>query len=614
MPWVRPCLSPVGLRLMLGFVVASAVQLGVSLTDYWSEMPRWEQWLTWHHAWTFAVVVALTKIAHELGHAVVCEHLGSRCRMIGPMWLVFTPALYCDTSDSWMLASRWKRIAIGAAGMLTELLIACACVWVWTWTSPGLVHTMAAKVILICGLSTVLFNANPLLRYDGYYMLSDWLGAPNLAQRASARLRRTTSAFLLRSRNTSVIGDRVDQSWWLLVYAFLSFIYRWLLMITIVGMIAWLFRGHRLEVLGIALSIAAMGCVLAATIVQVIRQSREFSIGKQIALPRLLLLLGVVTALVVFSLIPHRGYLTVVGRWVPSSETRVYAETDGVLASWLMSVDQVVAQGQLIAVLENPEIDDQVIAASGSVREHESQLASLLRSRREVPEIEDQIAIAEAALAQSRDRLVNARKRQSHLRIVAPVSGVMQPPAIRSTRMASASGDQYLLDPDGNFDPVDQRAPIRLASWNGRLGDQENQGCFVSSGTELLAIMSSQPMRLEVTVNARDLVWIRLGETATVIDDRFAKFSMTGVIEDLSRQRYDAATSGLRRDDREGQQQIETPETRYVVRVRIDDDQWRQLPGDVLVGGSGRAKLAITTISLSQRVWHHLTSLWRSRT
>ena len=116
-----------------------------------------------------------TKVFHELGHALICKHFGGECHQIGPMLLVFTPALYCDTSDSWMLPSRWQRAAVGMAGVATEILLAAVATMVWVSTAPGLTHYIAMNVMLVCSVSTLLFNANPLLRYDGYYVLSDHL-------------------------------------------------------------------------------------------------------------------------------------------------------------------------------------------------------------------------------------------------------------------------------------------------------------------------------------------------------------------------------------------------------------------------------------------------------
>ena len=96
------------------------------------------------------------------------------------MLLVFTPCLYCNVSDSWMLASKWQRIAIAAAGMYVELILATSRTFLWWFSEPGLFNSLCLNTMLVCSVGTLLFNGNPLLRYDGYYILSDLVEVPNL--------------------------------------------------------------------------------------------------------------------------------------------------------------------------------------------------------------------------------------------------------------------------------------------------------------------------------------------------------------------------------------------------------------------------------------------------
>ena len=79
----------------------------------------------------------MTKILHEFGHGLSCKHFGGECHEIGVMFLVLTPCLYCNVSDSWMLPNRWHRAAIGAAGMYVELVLASICTFIWWFTEPG---------------------------------------------------------------------------------------------------------------------------------------------------------------------------------------------------------------------------------------------------------------------------------------------------------------------------------------------------------------------------------------------------------------------------------------------------------------------------------------------
>ncbi|XOV75159.1 MAG: hypothetical protein ACFHWZ_17210 [Phycisphaerales bacterium] len=136
----------------------------------------------------------LIKLAHELGHGFACKVLGKRerstgaageCHELGVLLIVLLPIPYVDASSSWTLRSRWRRIIVNGAGMYFEVAIASVAALVWASTGVGSqVNTLAYNAVLLAGVTTILFNANPLLRYDGYYILSDLFEAPNLYQRS----------------------------------------------------------------------------------------------------------------------------------------------------------------------------------------------------------------------------------------------------------------------------------------------------------------------------------------------------------------------------------------------------------------------------------------------
>ncbi len=143
------------------------------------------------------IVLACTKILHEFGHGLSCKHFGGECHEMGVMILVLTPCLYCNVSDSWMLPNKWHRAAIGAAGMYVEVVLASICTFIWWFSEPGLLNYICLNMMFVCSVSTILFNANPLLRYDGYYILTDILEIPNLRQKATTILSRKLGKWCL---------------------------------------------------------------------------------------------------------------------------------------------------------------------------------------------------------------------------------------------------------------------------------------------------------------------------------------------------------------------------------------------------------------------------------
>lgn len=176
----------------------------------------------------------VVKTLHELGHVLACVRWGARCREIGVLFLFFTPCLYCDTTDCWKLPSKWQRAAISSAGLYVEVILACIASIVWLTAYDGLERTVAASVMLMCSLGTIFVNGNPFFRYDGYYILSDLWGVPNLAQQSSSALWRIF-IFCLGGRKWR--SDEFDRSIFALAgFALVSTLYR----LTVLILVMWL--------------------------------------------------------------------------------------------------------------------------------------------------------------------------------------------------------------------------------------------------------------------------------------------------------------------------------------------------------------------------------------
>ncbi len=128
------------------------------------------------------------KTVHEFGHAIFCRKYGGEVHVMGVMLMIFTPMPYVDATSSWSFRERYKRVLVGAAGMIVELFVAALATFVWAKTAPGTLHSLAYNMMFVASVSTLIFNINPLLRFDGYYILSDLIEIPNLNQRATGQL------------------------------------------------------------------------------------------------------------------------------------------------------------------------------------------------------------------------------------------------------------------------------------------------------------------------------------------------------------------------------------------------------------------------------------------
>jgi putative peptide zinc metalloprotease protein len=130
------------------------------------------------------VTTILIKSIHELGHGLTCKHFGGEVHEVGVMLLVFTPYFFVNVSDSWVLPDRNKRILISAAGIYVELVLASLATFLWAVVQPGPFQQILWNIMVIASISTLIFNANPLMRFDGYYIMTDWIEVPNLSTKS----------------------------------------------------------------------------------------------------------------------------------------------------------------------------------------------------------------------------------------------------------------------------------------------------------------------------------------------------------------------------------------------------------------------------------------------
>ena len=177
---------------------------------------------------------------------------------MGLLFLVLTPALYCDVTDSWLLPNKWKRIWISAAGIYVECFLASIATFVWWYSTPGLLNSLAMATMFICSVNTILFNANPLLRYDGYYVMADWLEIPNL--------RIKSTQFFTYLIQEKVLGLEIPVQSYLpksrrylfVTYAIASYIYRWFVTFAILWFLSQVLKPYKLESVSYLLALVSL--------------------------------------------------------------------------------------------------------------------------------------------------------------------------------------------------------------------------------------------------------------------------------------------------------------------------------------------------------------------
>ena len=385
------------------------------------ELPTLSGLLAGDGLWTLWIVVGMLKVLHELSHGLACERFGAECQSIGLAFLFFSPCLYCDVTDAWMLDKKSHRVAISMAGVYVELLISSLGLWLWWFSAPGLFHQICLQVFLAGSFVTLLFNANPLLRFDGYYVLADLLEIPNLYQRSRQTIQRIAARYLLGFRlpdDVRVSGNEPLSI--LATYGLASMAYQVPLML---GM--GLFVYGLLEPIGLS---AVVWCCLLGTVLLnsgrfvtwSLRMSRQQKSPRRAMAQSLVSATCCAAALVGIWFCPLGSSITAPVVVEPQSVQPVYVETPGTVRNVFVREGDIVEPGTLLVVLENLELDRSLVALEGLRATHETDI----RLAQAVGD-PDLMTLAQTAMESTNSQIEHARAEQDRLQLRATISGTL---------------------------------------------------------------------------------------------------------------------------------------------------------------------------------------------
>lgn len=355
----------------------------------------------------------VVKLLHEIGHGIVIRRLGGQVHEMGIMLLVLLPVPYVEASAAAAFPSKRARMLVGAAGVLTELFLAGVAMIIWALVEPGMVRAVCFNIAVIAGISTVFFNGNPLMRFDGYYVFADWLEMPNLGQRSSAYLGYLIQRHAFGIREAQSPAAPGEQGW-LFAYGLASFCYRIFISLTIILFVAtqYFFVGVLLAIWGVAVMVLrpiAMGAWYVAATPQLA--------GRRVrAIATTLSMLAI--AGVFLFLVPAPQWTRAEGVvWVPE-QAQVRAQT----ACWVREVVAVpgarVGKGDPLVQCEDPELATNVRVLEAQLVELRSRdMVSFVASRLHLDIVREEILHTEAKLA-------DARRRQTGLTVRSPLEGV----------------------------------------------------------------------------------------------------------------------------------------------------------------------------------------------
>jgi len=222
--WLIACLISKPFALVWLLTVIVAAKYGVENFDALKDSAQ--GFLSPSNIGWVYVCTVFVKLLHEFGHASVVKRYGGEVHTLGVMFMLLVPLPYVDATASWSFRKKSRRILVGAAGMLTEFLIASIALILWANLGGGILKNLAYNVIIMASVSTVLFNINPLMRFDGYYMLTDLLDMPNLQQRSVQHLKYLLERYIFFKRDAEPVAETWSERFVYFLYGICSSVYR----------------------------------------------------------------------------------------------------------------------------------------------------------------------------------------------------------------------------------------------------------------------------------------------------------------------------------------------------------------------------------------------------
>lgn len=501
---------PWAVALEVAVISAAYLLLATQFEMFRTKLPEFQQFFGWPNLIYLYVMVGITKMIHELGHGLTCRRFGGECHQIGLIFLVFSPTLYCDVSDSWMMKNKWHRIAIGVAGMWVESILSSLALFLWWFTSPGLLHHLCLNVFFVSTVSTVIFNLNPLMRYDGYYMLSDFLEIPNLSEKSKTLLRNTFSSVCLgiETREDAFMPKRGRE--WLVTYSVASTVYRWVVLFGITLFMYTVLKPYELQSIGVAMAVSSMCGIVGSLIYEVVKiinapRNKPLS-GKRISAT--LAVVAVAGALV--ATIPLPLHIEAPFLIEPHHVANVYTTVPGTIVEVLVRPGMKVARGDLLLRLADPEKERKFEELKMQRRFQEIEVAKQRQledsgkeavAREQLQSLESQLAVFERVLAE--------------LKVVAPIDGTV-------------------VSVPRHPEPKSALSTFELHGWYGTPLDEQNGGTTLDIRTQVLSIAPDDRFQAVLLIDQGDREDVRVGQAVEIKLDHLPSEIFEGTVSEMA--------------------------------------------------------------------------------
>jgi putative peptide zinc metalloprotease protein len=455
--------------LSVAFMLGAVMLVTTHFETFRSKLPDYHEFFSFKTVVYLWAALGVVKVIHEFGHGLSCKVFGGEVHEMGALFLCLSPALYCNVSDAWTLPNKWHRIVISAAGIYVELIIAAAATFVW-WNTPShpFANNLALSLMVVCSVSTIVFNANPLMRYDGYYVLADWLEIPNLRERSNRFL---TNLFLEHCLGVETIPEpymQLGRRILFVTYAVLSYLYRWVVTFSILYFMDSFLKPYKLEVISHILTLAALGSMVGWPLYRLGKNLHKRGRLPDMKRWRVLTTSAVFSALVLFvCLVPVpisriRGQAMV--QPIPDNCANVFVKYPGILEELKVRAGQTVEAGDELARFSNRDVQTELEGYLADAATHTNQLEVYLRQMEQTNDAEKRLSIQQE-IAKTRSDLETARgKATARQRILsedlvlrASISGV-----IGTAPRVEDIGKYYEVDPTTPFCTINEPGMLCL--------------------------------------------------------------------------------------------------------------------------------------------------------
>jgi putative peptide zinc metalloprotease protein len=415
LPWFKPVFSRFGI-ILWSITILAALKIVV---EHWREITDQSNGLfSPSNLFLIYVAAVVTKCWHELGHGLVCRFFGGEVRSLGVMLLIFTPLPFMDVSSSWAFSQRYQRMLVGGAGMIFEFFLAAIATFFWVSTTNGSLNALAYNIMALSSITTLLFNINPLLRFDGYYIFSDWMEIPNLGQRSILQLKYLLEHYVFGIRHSLSPAQSPSEGHWLWAYGVASGLYRVFLIWTIFFVLADQFLG-----LGLVLALFVIVLWIGFPLVKTIRYLARDPLLDRCRPKAIAICAGSLAFVLLFlGLVPMPHHFRAPGIVQADASRDLYAQANGYLEEVTIPPGSPVHAGDVVARLNDPLMELRVQEAQSQVRAGEMTINNLS---------DDSLVAAKSArlqLQSARDNLAALFKDKRNFEIRAPIDGMWVAP------------------------------------------------------------------------------------------------------------------------------------------------------------------------------------------